>query len=106
MSERAFAGLLRDLKKEDAKIAKLAPFRYVVVTSVPLSPANKTKIVDALPSAPLVVSDIFGQDDLNNLLGRHPGIEQSHPKLWLTSRAVLDQVLAQRRGHPQRVRGP
>ena len=88
-----FAGLLRDLKKENAKIAKLAPFRYVVVTSVPLSPANKTKIVDALPSAPLVGSDIFGQDDLNNLLGRHPGIEQSHPKLWLTSRAVLDQVL-------------
>ena len=88
-----FLGLIRDLKKEDAKIAKLAPSRYVVVTSVQLSPANKTKVVDALPSAPLVVSDVFGQDDLNNLLGLHPGIEQRHPKLWLTSRAVLDQVL-------------
>lgn len=86
-------GLLRDLKNEDEKIAKLAPSRYVVVTSVPLSPANKAKIVDALPSAPLVVSDVFGQDDLNNLLGCHPAIEQGHPKLWLASRAVLDQVL-------------
>ena len=88
-----FAGLLRDLKKEDAKIAKLAPSRYVVVTSVPLSPANKDKIVATLPSAPLTVSDIFGQDDLNNLLGSYPAIEQGHPKLWLTSRAVLDRVL-------------
>ena len=50
-------------------------------------------IVDALPSAPLTVSDVFGQDDLNNLLGLYPEIEQKHPKLWLTSRAVFDQVL-------------
>lgn len=88
-----FAGLIRDLRKEDAKIAELAPSRYVVVTSVPLSPANKVKIVGAVPSAPLVAADVFGQDDLNNLLGRHPAIEQRHPKLWLTSRAVLDKVL-------------
>ena len=88
-----FASLIRDLKKEDAKIAALAPSRYVVVTSMPLSPANKDTIVDAVPSAPLVAADVFGQDDLNNLLGCHPAIEQRHSKLWLTSRAVLDKVL-------------
>lgn len=88
-----FAGLTRDLAKEGPKLTKLKPSRYVIATSVPLSPANKAKIVDALPSAPLVVSDVFGQDDLNNLLGLHPTIEQRHPKLWLTSRAVFDQVL-------------
>ena len=88
-----FAGLTRDLAKEDPKLTNQKPSRYVIATSVPLSPANKAKIVDALPSAPLVVSDVFGQDDLNNLLGLHPTIEQRHPKLWLTSRAVFDQVL-------------
>ena len=87
------AGLIRDLKKEDPKIAKLAPSRYAIVTSVPLSPANKEEIVSVLPSAPLVVNDIFGQDDINNMLGRYPTIEQRHHKLWLTSRAVLDRVL-------------
>ena len=86
-------GLIRDLESEDRKLSKLKPSRYVIATSIPLSPANKAKIVDALPSAPLVTSDVFGQDDLNNLLGLHPTIEQRHPKLWLTSRAVLDQVL-------------
>ena len=88
-----FAGLIRNLKKEATKVAALEPSRYVVVTSVPLSPANKAKILSAVPSAPLVASDVLGQDDLNNLLGRHPAIEQGHPKLWLTSRAVLDKVL-------------
>ena len=88
-----YDGLLRDLKKEDPKIGKLSPSRYVVVTSVPLSPMNKSEIVSALPSAPLEVSDIFGKDDLNTLLGLYPNIEQANPKLWLTSRAVLDRVL-------------
>ena len=87
------AGLTRDLANEDKKLTKLKPSRYVIATSVPLSPANKEKILDALPSAPLVTSDVLGQDDLNNLLTLHPTIEQRHPKLWLTSRAVLDQVL-------------
>ena len=86
-------GLIRDLKKEDPKIAKLAPSRYAIVTSVPLSPANKEEIVSVLPSAPLVVSDIFGQDDINNMLGRHQAIERRHHKLWLTSRVALDRVL-------------
>ena len=88
-----FAGLTRDLANEDQKLAKLKPSRYVIATSVPLSPGNKSTIAKTLPSAPLVVSDILGQDDLNNLLGIHPTIEKRHPKLWLTSRAVFDQVL-------------
>ena len=87
------AGLIRDLKKEDAKVKKLKPSRYAVVTSVPLSQEDKNKIIAAVPSAPLEVSDIFGQEDLNNLLGRHPEIEKAHPKLWLTSQAILERVL-------------
>ncbi|WOI52976.1 restriction endonuclease [Parvularcula sp. LCG005] len=87
------AGLIRDLKKEDVKVRKLKPSRYAVVTSVPLSQEDKNKIIAAVPSAPLEVSDIYGQEDLNNFLGRYPDIEKAHPKLWLTSQAILERVL-------------
>jgi Restriction endonuclease len=86
------AGLLRDLKVEAGKVTALKPTRYLLVTSVPLSPANKQAIA-AVFSGGLAVSDVLGQDDLNNLLGRHPEVEHKHYKLWLSSRAVLDRVL-------------
>lgn len=88
----ALAGLLRDLKVEAGKVAVLRPARYVLATSVPLSPANKQAIA-AVFSGGLSVGDVLGQDDLNNLLGRYPAVEQKHYKLWLASRAVLDRVL-------------
>lgn len=86
------AGLLRDLKAEAGKIPALKPTRYVLVTSVSLSPANKQAIAAVLGGG-LASSDVLGRDDLNNLLGRHRDVEQRHYKLWLASRAVLDRVL-------------
>ena len=85
-------GLLRDLKAEAAKVVTLKPTRYLLATSVPLSPANKQAIAEIFGGA-LAVADVLGQEDLNNLLGRHGDIEQKHYKLWLASRAVLDRVL-------------
>ena len=87
-----FAGLLRELKKEAKKVAALAPKRYILVTSVPLSRVNKSEIQPLFGDI-LSTDDILGQDDLNNLLGLHPTIERAHYKLWLTSRPVLDRVL-------------
>jgi hypothetical protein len=86
-------GLLRDLGKEADKVRRLRPNRYILVTSIPLSPANKVSIIDAIGSALLSSADVFGQDDLNNLLGKHAPVEGRHYKLWLTSRGVLDRVL-------------
>ena len=80
------AGLLRDLKVEAGKVTALKPTRYLLVTSVSLSPANKQAIA-AVFSGRLAVSDVLGQDDLNNLLGRHPEVEHKHYKLWLASPA-------------------
>lgn len=87
------AGLLRDLTKEAVKVCNLKPQRYVLVTSVPLSPANKGEIVNIIGADVLNTSDILGQDDLNNRLNQHPAIEGQHYKLWLASRTVLDRVL-------------
>jgi DNA polymerase III delta prime subunit len=87
------AGLLRDLKKEAAKVRHLLPTRYVLVTSVPLSPANTTEIINIIGADVLTSGDVIGQEGLNNLLGKHAEIEGKHFKLWLASRPVLDRVL-------------
>ncbi len=88
-----FSGLLRDLEAEAVKIRRLAPNRYVLVTSVPLSPANKESIVRIIGTDFLQTADVVGADDLNNLLGQHPDVEGRHYKLWLASRGVLDRVI-------------
>ena len=85
--------LLRAARRENDKVAKLKPGRYLFVTSLSLTPVMKSKLKEALPAAPLADEDILGRADLNNLLGRHPQIEKKHFKLWLTSTAVLDRIL-------------
>ncbi|MER9578602.1 restriction endonuclease [Mesorhizobium sp. M0400] len=87
------SGLLRDLKAEAVKVRRLAPTRYVLVTSVPLSPTNKDEIVRIIGADLLQSSDVVGPDELNNLLGQHPDVEGRHYKLWLASRGVLDRVI-------------
>jgi Restriction endonuclease len=86
-------GLLRAVRIEDEKVAKLKPARYLLATSLALTPMLKTRIREAMPSAPLVEEDIFGRTDLNNLLGRHPEVEKKHFKLWLASTTVLERIL-------------
>lgn len=88
-----FDGLLRELRKEAEKVKKLKPARYILMTAASLSPANKTRIVEVIGAQYLDNSDIFGRDDLNNLLGLHLDVERSHYKLWLASTNVLQTVL-------------
>lgn len=45
-------GLMRELAKEAAKVRRLKPTRYVLVTSVPLSAVNKDAIVALIGSVP------------------------------------------------------
>lgn len=86
--------LLQHLRKDEApKVARLAPARYVLVTSVSLSPRNKADIRSALHPHVRADEDVLGAEDLNNLLRRHPRVEQSNFKLWFSSSAVLQRVL-------------
>jgi hypothetical protein len=87
------ADLLRIAGRENEKVAKLKPTRYLLATSAVVTPHSKTKLREALSAAPLGLADIFGREDLNNLLGRHKEIERKHFKLWLASTAVLERIL-------------
>lgn len=89
-----FKALLSKLEKEELpKIHKLEPDRYILVTSVPLSPANKSSIRKACAPFISTDNDVLGQGDLNNLLGKFENIEKKNFKLWLTSQSVLDRIL-------------
>jgi hypothetical protein len=86
--------LIRDLKTNElAKVKRLKPSRYIVVTSVPLSAADKDIIYEIFRPFMLSANDVLGKEDLNKYLAKMPGIETKWFKLWLTSSAVLNKVL-------------
>lgn len=89
-----YSGLKSKLqKKECKKVAKLGPKRYILVTSVDLTAANKSELRGILAPYVLTDSDIYGASDIDALLKRHPSVERAHYKLWLTSTEVLDRFL-------------
>lgn len=91
-----FTELLRVAKSEREKIARLKPARYVLATSVPLSPPNKTALMDALAPWCRSTGDIYGATELNALIQRFPNVERAHFKLWIGSTAVLERILHSR----------
>lgn len=88
-----FAALARTMRRERLPIDQLAPDRYILVTSVSLTPANKRALGSIIGAACLASEDIIGFEDLNALLRRHNDVAKSHVKLWLSDTAVLERIL-------------
>lgn len=95
-----FSRLISSLKKKNDKgineidkVKKLNPTKYIFVTSLPLSAENKKTIKDLFNPYIKNDSDIYGQEDLNQILGNYPNIEKIHYKLWLSSTVVLDKII-------------
>jgi hypothetical protein len=80
-------------RKEASKVKALKPTRYLLATSVGLTPGNKEDIASLFEPYCSSTGDVYGREDLNNVLGRYPQVERSNFKLWLTSTAVLQRVL-------------
>ncbi len=90
-----FNSLLSNLKGEKgefAKAKKLNTTRYILVTSAELSPDNKDKIYKESNGLIKNLSDIIGNEDLNNFIGKFPEIEKKHYKLWLSSINILEKI--------------
>jgi uridine kinase len=79
-------------KTEKQKLDKLKPIKYILAVSNPLSRSDKSEISKAL--FPYIKSDseIYGKEDLNDLLKLHPSIERRHYKLWLHSTEVIGSI--------------
>jgi hypothetical protein len=63
-----FTILLSAMKRERRAIDRLAPARYVLATSRPLTPSNKNSLEKAIGPALKAQDDIFAAGDLNGLL--------------------------------------
>jgi len=85
--------LLLSLEKSEAsKVEKLNPSKYIFVTSLELSRVNKAKIKSVFYPYIKSEQDIWGKEDLNDVLAKHSNIENKHYKLWITSTAVLNRI--------------
>jgi nucleoside-triphosphatase THEP1 len=93
LASSSFSSLKRAVTAEVQKIKLLKPKRYIFVTSQGLTPHNKKVLKSILSPFCKKDQDILGQDDLNNLLGRHSEVEKIHYKLWLTSIPILQEIL-------------
>lgn len=95
MRRSTFSGLLRAVRQEAGKLncSRSRFSSYRLFTSQRLTVANKDQIANALHGYVRGPRDVFGEDEIEGLLNRHPEVERSHVKLWLSSSAQLQRVL-------------
>lgn len=90
----SFSNLKTNIKNDEMlKIIKLSPQRYLLITSLGMTPSNKNEIAEILGKYLLSFSDIVTRETLNGWLGDHPNIEKRHIKLWATTSAVLERII-------------
>jgi hypothetical protein len=88
-----FNSLYSKLKKEKQKLLNRNIDRYYISTTVGLTPRGKNKIYQLFYPLIKDESDIFGKDDVLNLISKHQKIEEKYNKLWLTNTSVLKRLL-------------
>jgi len=92
--ESSYANLKSHLNKEEKeKVEKLKPERYILATSVELSPDRKEELKDIFYPFCKKDSDILGREDILNFLNRHEKIVKRHYKLWFPGTFILKEVL-------------
>jgi hypothetical protein len=90
-----FSQLRAAARREAARLGgtEVEPTHYRFVTSRPLTPANKTALVEDLEGWIANEADILGGGDLEALLDVHPEVERRHVKLWLSGGTALTALL-------------
>lgn len=88
-----YSDLKNTIKKELPKIKELKPERYILVTSLGLTPKRKEELCTLLDGYCRNFEDIYDKNSLNTLLTKYPEIEESNYKLWLTSVNIMKKIL-------------
>lgn len=89
-----FSKLKSKLQREELpKLDRLKPNRYILATSLGLTPKRVDELHALLQPHCKSVHDIVAKDDLNGLIRDNPEVERSHFKLWVTSEPVLSRVI-------------
>jgi hypothetical protein len=88
------AELLRAARIEAGRTKLPAMDSYVFIVSTAISPGVDEELLLALDPLPVNAESVWHAGKLNAALVRHKRVEQAHVKLWLSSAAVLDQIVA------------
>lgn len=92
--ESSRSTLISKLRKNEApKLRKLHLDRYYFMTSIGLTPKNKADIQEIFRPYIKRSEDIFGRDDLNNLLGLFPTVVEQYDSLRLAGINGLEEIL-------------
>ncbi len=90
-----YSAIKSNLAKEAAKVrGRFSDGEYWLATSAGLTPANKAHIASLFGEDFLAENRILSKLDCDNLLNIHPNVELKHYKLYITSMAVLQRVVA------------
>ncbi|GAA1751141.1 hypothetical protein GCM10009710_33630 [Aeromicrobium alkaliterrae] len=81
--------LLTAAKKEKKNVDKLKPASYQFWTTQSLTAENKADIAEILSPWIKSDSDVWGEEDLELALDRHPNVERGHVKLWIAGAGQL-----------------
>lgn len=80
-------------KNELDKVQNLKPTKYIFMTSVSMSLANKEKLMEYFSPFIKSIHDIYSRADLNKLLATYDQVERRHVKLYFNSPLVLQRLL-------------
>lgn len=93
-SKSTYSNLKSVIKnKEFEKVENLKPDRYILVTSMDLSATQKDELKSLLNPYVKTSNDIIGQQELNDYLSEFQNIEKKYYKLWLSSTAIITEIL-------------
>lgn len=81
--------LLAAAKAELPHLRKNKPHRYRFVTSRDLTPGQKDALIKTLNPWLGGPDDVLGSRDIDGMVTRFPGVDQAHPKLWLSTGTQL-----------------
>ncbi|MCW0236347.1 MAG: ATP-binding protein [Ferrovibrio sp.] len=93
LSRSPFRSLKRTMKLSRPTIDALKPSRYILTTSQSLTPPNKRALAGEIGPWLQSEADLFGAEQLEQLLRENPDIQKAHIKLWLSNAAVLEHIL-------------
>ncbi|MFH9428584.1 restriction endonuclease [Streptomyces sp. NPDC017615] len=83
----------------DSELPKLdrmqpTPMRYILVTSVEMTPAAKRKILDGFRPYIQTTGDIYGIAEITSFLQNNPEVVRKNMRLWLNDATILEAMIS------------
>ncbi|MEV7739350.1 restriction endonuclease [Streptomyces sp. NPDC088921] len=83
----------------DSELPKLdrmhpTPMRYILATSVEMTPAAKEKILDGFRPYIQSTGDIYGISEITSFLQNNPEVVRKNMRLWLNDATILESMIS------------